>query len=63
MGDVMEVFLRYQATATCRETTPRTTHFVRGSWPMSLMTCMSTISSYNRERTVYETDGPRGVPS
>jgi hypothetical protein len=40
-GDVMEVFLR-------------TTHFVRGSWPMSLVTCVLIIRDRKREQLMYE---------
>ena len=37
-GDRGWVWRRRIAMASCSETTPRTTHFVRGSWPISFVT-------------------------
>ena len=39
MGESGLEFRSQQASPSCSETTPRTTHFVSGSWPMSFVTC------------------------
>ena len=45
MGESGLVFRSRQANPTCKETTPMTTHFVRGSWPMSFVTCSISIET------------------